>query len=153
MSSTTATLAGLQSIKETRGLMSERLEEALAAHRNEVEQALEDAEEELSALNARRRELEDLIDQARATLGLPESPVAKRPTLHEAIERVLEENRNQWMEAKDIAHHINRRSLYRRGDGASVDSGQIQARTNHYPQLFEKQGARIRLRADDEAPG
>jgi hypothetical protein len=36
--------------------MSERLEQALTAHRAEVEQALEDAEEELSALNVGRRE-------------------------------------------------------------------------------------------------
>jgi chromosome segregation ATPase len=126
------------------------LEEALAAHRGELEQALEDAEEELSALNVRQRELEDLIDQARATLGLPESPVVKRPTLHEAIERVLQENRNQWMETKDIAHHINRQSLYRRGDGAPIDTDQIQARTNHYQHLFEKQGSRIRMRVDEE---
>src|SRR4051794_1433986 len=133
--------------------MSERLEEALVAHRQEVEQALEGAEEELSALNVRRRELEELIDQARATLGLPESPVAKRLTLHEAIERVLEENRNQWLEAKDIAHHINRQSLYRRADGAAIDSSQIQARTNHYQHLFEKQGSRIRMRLDEEADG
>jgi chromosome segregation ATPase len=133
--------------------MGERLEEALAAHRHEVEQALEEAEEELSALNVRRRELEDLIDQARATLGLPESPVAKRPTLHEAIERVLEEIRNQWMEAKDIAHHVNRQSLYRRGDGAPIDTSQIHARTNHYQHLFEKQGSRIRMRVVEEAEG
>jgi hypothetical protein len=130
--------------------VGERLEEALAAHRREVEDALETAEEELSALNVRRRELEDLIDQARATLGLPESPVAKRPTLHEAIEHVLQENRNQWMEAKDIAHHVNRQSLYRRGDGAPVDTSQIQTRTNNYQHLFEKQGSRIRLRVDEE---
>src|SRR5690242_2619800 len=97
--------------------MSERLEEALTAHREEVEQALVEAEEELSRLSARQRELEVLIDQARATLGLPESPVAKTPSLHEAIEQVLRDNGNQWMEAKDIAHHVNRQSNYRRNDG------------------------------------
>jgi hypothetical protein len=131
--------------------MSERLEEALAAHRGEIEAALSGAEEELAALDVRRRELEEAIDRARAALGLPESPLVKRPTLHEAIERVILEQRNQWMEMKEIAHHINRQALYRRGDGNAVDVSQIQARINNYPHLFERQKSRVRVRveADD----
>jgi len=129
--------------------MSERLEQALEAHRSEVEQALLVAEEELSTLNVRRRELEELIERARATLGLPESSFAKALTLHEAIERVLLENHNQWMDTKDIAHHINREGLYRRGDGAPVDKNQIGARINNYPHMFERQGSRIRVLAEE----
>jgi len=133
--------------------MSERLEEALQAHRSEVEQALAAAEEELSTLNVRRRELEELIERARATLGLPELPSAKALTLHEAIERVLLENHNQWMDTKDIAHHVNRQGLYRRGDGAPVDTNQIAARINNYPHMFERQGSSIRVLLDEEVAG
>jgi multidrug resistance efflux pump len=131
--------------------VSERLEAALIAHRNEVEQALEAAEGELAALNLRKQELEELIEHARATLGLPESSIDDRLRLHEAIAHVLRENRNDWMEAKDIAHHVNRQRLYERQDGGPVESNQIQARVNRYPRLFEKNGSRIRMRVNDDA--
>ena len=67
-------------------------------------------------------------------------------TLHAALELVLRENGNRWMSVPDLADEINRRNLYRMRDGSRVERSQIHARVNVYSDMFEKDGAMVRLR-------
>jgi hypothetical protein len=66
-------------------------------------------------------------------------------TLHEALARVLEDAGNEWMTARELADEVNRRGLYRKRDGSTVEVNQVHARTNNYRDLFEKDGPKIRL--------
>jgi hypothetical protein len=70
--------------------------------------------------------------------------------LHEAITKVLIDNYNTWMTYREIAEEIRSRNLYVKKDGGQPDNGQISARANKYPDLFEfdKRGDRVRIRLD-----
>jgi HB1, ASXL, restriction endonuclease HTH domain len=135
----------------TRSLdVSEALRVALDANRAAIEAGLDEAERELAELQERERELQALIARGRATLGeqLDGAPASDEPrTLHEAIKLVLEEAGNRWMTVRELAEAVNRRGLYRKRDGSSVEANQIHARTRNYEAMFEKDGPRIRLRA------
>ena len=131
----------------------------LESSREGIQAGLAEAEEELAALRAREREIEALIARAKAALG--EEPQAqqaltRRRTLHEAIALVLHENGNRWTTVRELADQVNRRRLYQKRDGSPVEANQIHARAKNYGALFEKDGPRVRLRADtpgvDRAP-
>lgn len=130
-------------------IMSNLLEQALAASRPQVEAALAEAESELLALREREAELEQLISRGRAVLGeaLPTtvSPSAGRMTLHEALRTILLENGNEWTTVNDLARIINERHLYTKRDGSPIAPSQVHARASSYPDVFEKDGPRIRL--------
>lgn len=65
--------------------------------------------------------------------------------LHEAIQQVLlEENRE--LNSSQIAHKVNQKKLYTRGDGQPVPSSQISARVRKYPALFNYNGSIIGLK-------
>ena len=66
-------------------------------------------------------------------------------TLHEAIEKVLRDNRHA-MSSSDIAEAINATHLYERGDKKAVPASQISARVNNYPLLFKREEKYITLR-------
>jgi hypothetical protein len=69
-----------------------------------------------------------------------------RVTLHEEVERVLLENGNRWMTTEELARVVNDSSNYRKKDGSPVTPFQIHGRTRNYSTLFERDGARVRLR-------
>jgi hypothetical protein len=124
------------------------LAEALKSSSRIVEEALQQAREELAQLNQRKAELEVLIAQAEAmqrsrSLG---TPPARSLTLHEAIAEILREQNNIWMSPREIADAVNGRGLYTKKDGTLVEVSQIHARTKNYAQMFEKEGSKIRLR-------
>ena len=78
--------------------------------------------------------------------GLAESvPPDGRLTLHEAIRRVLD-TIGPKAPARAIANEINRRQLYVRGDGKSLDYQQVLARARKYPKLFEVGSDGVRIR-------
>jgi hypothetical protein len=77
----------------------------------------------------------------------PRTPERTRK-LHEAMELVLLAE-GQAMRPRDIATRINLRSLYRRGDGLPVPSGQVSARANNYPQLFVRTPNGLALHGQD----
>lgn len=133
--------------------MSGKLERALEASREEIEEGLAEAEAELEGCLGRCRELGLLIQRANAALGRQDLPMAGRPdrtmTLHQAIESVLRANGNQWMTVHELVSEVNRRGLYRKRDGTEVGANQIHARTNNYDSMFEKDGPRVRLRVED----
>jgi chorismate mutase len=126
------------------------LSKILEDSRPAIQAGLAQAEQELADLDARRRELVQLIARAKAALGESPStppPVAgERLTLHQAIELVLSGRNNEWMTVHELASEINSRQLYTKRDQSDVDPSQIHARTNKYPHLFEKNGPNIRLR-------
>jgi hypothetical protein len=115
-----------------------------------IQAALVTAREELAALETRKSELERQIATAEAALGdTPRVQTNERAlTLHEAVAQILTERDNQWMSARELADEVNRRALYHKRDGSPVEANQIHARTNNYPQLFEKNDAGIRLRTE-----
>jgi hypothetical protein len=70
-------------------------------------------------------------------------------TLHQAIELVLRGTPRRAATSTAIATEINARGLYvRPSDGGPVSASQVaaRARTKNYRQLFETDGAVIRLR-------
>lgn len=72
-----------------------------------------------------------------------------RPTLHEAMRRVLADAGGGWMDAAQLAEEVRRRGLYQRRDSGPVPTKQIRARANNYPDLFEgstDRSNRVRLR-------
>jgi len=133
----------------------EPLERALTANRVEVERELRKAEKELEVLRSRERALEISIARARHLLGLEEPSVPEAQAgpvatghmpLHDALLRVLRDNDNRPMTARELADEVNARQLYRKADGSPVDIGQIHARVHNYDRLFIREGGRIRLK-------
>lgn len=124
--------------------MGDRLLTALEASRDEIEAALKEAEDELAALANRREELQQLINRAKAALGIGTPP--GQMTLHEAMKTILEERDHYSMSVRELTEEVNRRDLYRKRDGSPVEVGQVHARAKNYPKLFEKNGPRVTLR-------
>ena len=65
-------------------------------------------------------------------------------TLHAEIQDILIVNDNDWMTTREIAEQVNRRGLYRKKDRNKVTDYQIHGRTKNYPDLFEREGYRVR---------
>lgn len=65
-------------------------------------------------------------------------------TLHEAIENVLNKEKAP-LSLSEIARRINSNKLYQRGDNNPVPSGQVSARVNNYPRIFNKANGLISL--------
>ena len=133
-----------------------RLANLLRAQEGELTRALQDAETELAALDARREQLRTLVSSIRAALATlsadktPEPPAPSVPghlTLHDAMAQVLRHHGKDGLTARELADEINEQRLYRKRDGSPVEINQVHARTNNYSQLFEKDRGRIRLRS------
>ena len=125
------------------------LADALERSREMIRAALADARAELSALDARRAELQALIAQGESALGgVPQPDDETGLTLHEALAQVLRENGNTPTTARALTDAVNNRGLYRKRDGSAVEVNQVHARTNNYPDLFEKEGSLIKLRTE-----
>ena len=75
-----------------------------------------------------------------------------RPSLHEEISAILVENGNLWMTDSEIASLVNERGRYKKTERATVPDVrefQIRLRTLKRPQLFERDGHRVRLLQPD----
>jgi hypothetical protein len=71
----------------------------------------------------------------------------QRPTLHDAMITALKGRGRRWTRPRSIADEIANLDLWRRPiDGDHPPPGQISARANRYPELFEisKEGIRLR---------
>jgi hypothetical protein len=85
---------------------------------------------------------------------MPASPETRAPrprraravTLHEEIAAILEDQGNRWMSTAEVAQLVNERGRYRKGDLSPVTAWQIHGRTRNYARLFDRDGARLRLR-------
>ena len=67
------------------------------------------------------------------------------PCLHDEIAAILKENGNAWMTTREIAGQVNGRNRYRKRDGSQVTDFQIHGRTRNYPEMFERDGSKVRL--------
>lgn len=106
-------------------------------------------------LREQLRELDIQIRQAEALIGellLPSWPPLpdphRPPTLHQAIQLVLDAKSNQWMPTARIAREIARNKLYRRRDGLAASTKDVSARISSYPHLFERMGYSVRMRTE-----
>jgi hypothetical protein len=104
-------------------------------------------------LREQLRQLEIQMTQAERVVGeivLPSWPPLptpiRPPTLHEAIRMVLESKANGWMRTGQLAREIAKRCLYRRRDGLPASTKDVSARVSSHDELFERQGAVVRLR-------
>jgi hypothetical protein len=111
------------------------------------------------ALREQLRELEIQISQAEAAIAevfvpaWPPLPAPVRPpTLHAAVRLVLEAKANRWMRTGQLAREIAKRQLYRRRDGLAASTKDVSARVTSHPDIFERQGAVVRLRDPSPPP-
>jgi len=65
-------------------------------------------------------------------------------TLHEAIEKILEEN-SKPLKPSEIASILNEIKIYQKGNNSRIKSNQISARVNNYPSFFFKENGLIYL--------
>ena len=65
--------------------------------------------------------------------------------LHEEIAGILQSRGNNWMTTHEIAALVNERGRYRKKDGSQVTDYQIHGRTRKRPNLFERDGRKVRL--------
>lgn len=74
------------------------------------------------------------------------TPTDVRVTLHEEIATILRSNGNRWIATKEIAREVATRKRYVKRNGTSdVTAFQVHGRTKNYPNLFERDGTRVRL--------
>jgi hypothetical protein len=131
-----------------------KLKQALSMGKGRLEELFIEARRDVLDLRVRLKEAELHMAQARELLdltsvripwpplGLPPRP----PTLHEAMQIVLEQKEGDWMRTRDLAYEIARRGLYRRRDGLPASVNDVSARINTYPGLFVRDGYVVRLR-------
>jgi len=65
-------------------------------------------------------------------------------TLHEAIMIILREHGSP-MSTRAIADELNRRKLYSKKDGSSINDFQVHGRTRNHPDIFCRTGSRVSL--------
>ena len=85
--------------------------------------------------------LESSADQSPTRQTLP-------LTAHGAMAEVLRTAPQHKMRPVDLAAEINRRGLYRMRDGRPLETQQIHARMGDYPDMFERDGAFIKLKTN-----
>ena len=73
--------------------------------------------------------------------------------LHDEIREILLANGNAWMTTSEIATEVNQRNRYRKRDGSRVTDFQIHGRTRNYPNLFKREGSKVRYKGDGNKSG
>ncbi len=68
----------------------------------------------------------------------------RKITLHEEIRDILVSNGNDWISLSELAGLVNQRNRYRKRDGSPVTEFQVHGRSRNYPNLFERNGRRVR---------
>ncbi len=126
-----------------------KLDDALASNRSAVAKALPEAERELAECRARCAALEESIGLARLITGDIATSSAdassQQGTLRDAMVTVLR-GRDSGLTAPEIATEVERKGLYRRRDGRPAPGGQIHSYVHNYPDVFVRDGGRIRLK-------
>ena len=87
--------------------------------------------------------------------SLPRGKIGvKKITLHEEIYDILNSKGDSSMTTSELAALVNQRGRYRKRDGSPVTAFQVHGRTRNYPNLFERNGSRVRsvgpVQADPE---
>jgi len=66
-------------------------------------------------------------------------------TLHEAIEKLLEE-KGRSMTTSEIAEALNKNKWFTKKDGSEICQFQVHGRTHNYSNLFNRDGAIVSLK-------
>jgi len=66
-------------------------------------------------------------------------------TLHEELAEILRERRNQWTRVSELTAAVNERARYLTRRRIPVVRLSVDSRTRQYPNLFERDGSRVRL--------
>jgi hypothetical protein len=66
--------------------------------------------------------------------------------LHDEIARILRSSGKEWLTTQEIAQHVNDAGNFHKRDRSPVTAFQIHGRTKNYPKLFDRDGARVKLR-------
>lgn len=74
-------------------------------------------------------------------------PTRSMITLHKEIEDILKQQGKTWLTTAELAKLVNKRGRYRKKDGSKVTAFQIHGRTRNYPDLFDRDGSRVRLKS------
>jgi hypothetical protein len=69
-----------------------------------------------------------------------------RVCLHHELMAILQARGNKWATIRELAEEVESRGRYRKRDGSVVTVFQVHGRTKNYSRLFERDGARVRLR-------
>jgi hypothetical protein len=77
----------------------------------------------------------------------------ERLTLRAEIAEILREAGNVWMAPEEIVAAINDRGLFVYRSGQEITTKLICRQTRNYPNLFEREGTRARLRITRESEG
>lgn len=73
-------------------------------------------------------------------------------TLHEELVVILQEGGVGWVSTQQLADQVNARGRYHKKDGGLVTAFQVHGRTRNYPDLFERDGSRVRLHRPQTLP-
>jgi hypothetical protein len=123
------------------------LKDLVREHALEMGMALEQSREALDRLDRERSDLKSQIAALQWVTDLlrGRAEPQKLMTLHDAMVEVLKTAPGRRMKPAHLAAEIERKGLYRMRDGRSVETQQIHARANNYPQLFKRAGSMIEL--------
>ncbi len=108
---------------------------------------IRELQDELRELELKVAEAGEVLDVTPRPSWPPLPEPVRPPTLHAAIQIVLEARRNQWTMTRYIAQDIAQRRLYRRRDGLAASVNDVSARISAYPDLFVRWGHYVRLRS------
>ena len=133
----------VETVQKLLAMVNEELE--LSARPTPVSTNLEVMRENLSLTPSERIEQGAFLSNLLRGKQVLELLEGIRPTLHAEIARILHDHGNRWMTTIEIAAAVIDADRYTKTDGSAVTDFQIHGRTKTYPDLFERDGARVRL--------
>jgi hypothetical protein len=128
----------------------------VSSHAQELRSRIDRDRQLLEEWRAEVAEVERRLTAEEWLLESSAEPSPTRETLrlsaHGAMAEVLRAAPQYKMRPVDLAAEINRRGLYTMRDGRPIETQQIHARVGNYPDMFERDGAFIRLRESWRTP-
>jgi hypothetical protein len=130
--------------------LDEDLADVASRHAQELRSRIDRDRHLLEERRAETAEIERRLAAEEWLLESSAEPSPVRDTLrlsgHGAMAEVLRTAPQYKMRPVDLAAEINRRDLYRMRDGRPIETQQIHARVGNYPDMFERDGAFIKLK-------
>ena len=130
--------------------LDDDLTAVVSRHAQELRSRIDRDRHQLEEQRAEAAELERRLTAEEWLLESSAEPPPTRQTLrfsgHGAMAEVLRTAPQYKMRPVDLAAEINLRDLYRMRDGRPIEKQQIHARVGNYPDMFERDGAFIKLK-------
>ncbi len=132
--------------------LDDDLMEVASRHAHELRSRIDRDRRLLEDQRAETAEIERRLAAEEWLLGSSTEQAPSRETLrltaHKAMAEVLRTAPQYKMRPVELAAEINRRGLYRMRDGRPLETQQVHARAGNYPDMFERDGAFIKLRTN-----